>query len=76
MADAPASKKDLGEVGKLVAIVFLVVIALVFIALNNDRVQVDFLLFDTEMRIWVTLLGTTLIGVVIGYLLANLRRRK
>jgi uncharacterized integral membrane protein len=76
MADAPASKKDLGEVGKLVAIVFLVVAALIFIALNNDRVQVDFLLFDTEMRIWVTLLGTTLVGVVIGYLLANLRKRR
>ena len=49
---------------------------LIFIALNNDRVQVDFLLFDVNMRIWVTLLGTTLVGVVIGYLLANLRRRR
>jgi uncharacterized integral membrane protein len=76
MADAPASKKDLGEVGKLVAIVFLVVVALIFIVLNNDRVRIDFLLFDVEMRVWMTLLGTTLLGVAIGYLLANLRKRR
>lgn len=69
-------KRDAGEVAKLVAIVFLVAISLVFAAVNSDKVTVDLLLFDVTSRLFIVLIGTTIVGVVIGFLLAKLRDRR
>lgn len=75
MADEQ-TKRDAGEIAKLVAIVFLVVIALVLVLVNRDDVSVDLLLFDVTSPLWVTLVGTLLVGVVIGFLVAKLRGRR
>jgi uncharacterized integral membrane protein len=75
MADEQ-TKRDAGEIGKLVAIVFLVVVALVLILVNRDEVEVDLLVFDLTSPLWVTLVGTLIVGIVIGFLVAKLRNRR
>jgi uncharacterized integral membrane protein len=54
----------------------LIVLVIIFIALNSEKVTVKFLFFDASMPLIFALLITTLLGVLIGYLAPNVRRHR
>jgi uncharacterized integral membrane protein len=54
----------------------LVLLVIIFIALNSERVTVKFLFFDASMPLIFALLITTILGMVIGYLAPIVRRHR
>jgi uncharacterized integral membrane protein len=54
----------------------LVVLVIIFIALNSEKVTVKFLFFDASMPLIFALLITTILGMVIGYLVPIVRRHR
>jgi uncharacterized integral membrane protein len=54
----------------------LVLLVIIFIALNSEEVTVKFLFFDASMPLIFALLITTILGVLIGYLLPIVRRHR
>jgi uncharacterized integral membrane protein len=61
---------------RLAVLGIVVVIAAVFIAQNNDRVQLDFLMVGVRTRVWVGMLATLLLGAVLGQAAEVLWRRR
>ena len=55
---------------------FLIVLVIIFIALNSERVTVKFLFFDASMPLIFALLITTILGMIIGYLVPIVRRHR
>ena len=53
---------DVRRATRLAVLGIVVVIAAVFIAQNNDRVQLDFLVVGVRTRVWVGMLATLLLG--------------
>jgi uncharacterized integral membrane protein len=55
-----------------------VVAAVVFMAQNNEDVELNFLVFDITARLWVGLLVTLLLGALLGQAVEALwgRRRR
>ncbi len=78
MADLPGTsdaRRDRGPSAKHWGILVAVVLAVVFIALNSQEVQIDFLIGEANAPLVFALLISTLLGLVIGYLTARMRRR-
>lgn len=48
-----------------------IVVLLVFALQNSERVDVDFLVFDTQARVVVVILVSALIGFVVGWLIGR-----
>ncbi|HET8620150.1 MAG TPA: hypothetical protein VFM27_14395 [Acidimicrobiales bacterium] len=66
------------RVGRLVAVAVIVVITVLFIAQNNEKVETTFVFVDVETRLWVSLLVAVALGVLLGQLAEALwsRRRR
>jgi uncharacterized integral membrane protein len=62
--------------GRLALLGIVIVVAAVFIAQNNDRVELDFLMFGVRTRVWVGMLVTLLLGAVLGQAVEVLWRRR
>lgn len=43
-----------------------ILVAVVFMAQNNERVELNFLVFDVTTRLWVGLLATLVLGALLG----------
>jgi len=54
----------------------LIVLVIIFIALNSETVTVKFLFFDASMPLIFALLITTVLGMIIGYLVPIVRRHR
>jgi uncharacterized integral membrane protein len=54
----------------------LAVLAIIFIALNSQKVVVDFLIGETETPLFFALLISTALGVAIGWLVPIVRRHR
>ncbi|HET6772101.1 MAG TPA: hypothetical protein VFH36_02255 [Acidimicrobiales bacterium] len=67
---------DVRRATRLAVLGIVVVIAAVFIAQNNDRVQLDFLMVGVRTRVWVGMLATLLLGAVLGQAAEVLWRRR
>jgi uncharacterized integral membrane protein len=81
--DPPSGEQPRGGVDNRRAIRLLVagiavVAAVVFMAQNNEDVQLDFLVFDITARLWVGLLVTLLLGAILGQAVETMwdRRRR
>jgi uncharacterized integral membrane protein len=59
--------------GRILALV-LVVLAVVFIAQNRDRMQISFFTLDVSAPTWLLLTIMTVLGVAVGALLGRARR--
>jgi uncharacterized integral membrane protein len=66
------------RVGRLVAVAVIVLITVLFIAQNNEKVETTFVFVDVETRLWVSLLVAVALGVLLGQLAEALwsRRRR
>jgi uncharacterized integral membrane protein len=69
-------RTDVRRAGRLAVLGLVVVIAAVFIAQNNDRVELHFLVFEVNARVWVGMLVTLLLGAVLGQAAEVLWRRR
>jgi uncharacterized integral membrane protein len=70
---------DMRVVARLVVAVVAVVLFLLFLVQNNDRVETSFVFFTVDIRLWVSLLVAVAIGVVLGQAgeaLWNRRKRR
>lgn len=43
-----------------------ILVAVLFMAQNNERVELNFLVFDVATRLWVGLLATLVLGALLG----------
>jgi uncharacterized integral membrane protein len=71
-----AEGRDAKAIGKLIGLGVLGLVLLLFIAFNNDKVEVDLLVTEVTARLFVVLIFTAAIGVLIGFLLAKVFDRR
>jgi uncharacterized integral membrane protein len=64
------------RIGRLVAVAVVVVITVVFIAQNSDKVETTFVFFSVETRLWVSLLVAVILGALLGQLAEALWARR
>lgn len=43
-----------------------ILVAVLFMAQNNERVELNFLVFEVSTRLWVGLLATLVLGALLG----------
>jgi uncharacterized integral membrane protein len=55
------------------ALVVALVLVLIFIAVNAQKVTVDFVFFDASMPLIFALLIAAVLGLIIGYVIARMR---
>lgn len=63
---------------RLVIGAIIVILTILFIVQNNEKVETSFVFFTVETRLWVDLLVAVLLGAVLGQLVEAMwnRRRK
>jgi uncharacterized integral membrane protein len=57
---------DLRLIARLLVAVAAVVLAILFVAQNSDRVETSFVFFDVTTRVWVGLLVALVLGALLG----------
>jgi len=53
-----------------------IVVAVVFMLQNNDKVELNFLMFSGSTRLWVGMLATLLLGALLGQAVEALWARR
>jgi uncharacterized integral membrane protein len=61
---------------RLVVAALAIVVAIVFMAQNNERVELNFLGFEVTTRLWVGLLVALVLGALLGQALEALWERR
>ena len=72
MARDGGSGRDISP--KLIIAAILVVIVIVLALVNSQDIKVDFVVTDITLPLFVVILGSALIGLIVGYFLG--RREK
>ena len=71
---------DLRLITRMLVAAAVVVLAILFVAQNSDRVETSFVFFDVTTRLWVGLLVALVLGALLGQavevLWARRKRRK
>ncbi len=57
---------DLRLITRLLVAAAVVVLAILFVAQNSDRVETSFVFFDVTTRLWVGLLVALVLGALLG----------
>jgi len=73
---APAKRGDWKHYTKLGAIGVVVVLALIFIFQNTQKVAVSFLWAEGELQMWIVMLILFVVGMLAGFLIAWRRARR
>jgi uncharacterized integral membrane protein len=60
------SSVDKGRATRLAVAGIAILVAVVFIAQNNDRVELNFLVLSVTTRVWVGLLVSLALGALLG----------
>lgn len=61
---------------RLLATGVIILVAVVFMSQNNDKVELNFLMLSIETRLWVGLLITLVLGAVLGQVAESLWDRR
>jgi uncharacterized integral membrane protein len=67
---------DTRRIIRLVVAALAIVVAIVFMAQNNERVELNFLGFEVTTRLWVGLLVALVLGALLGQALEALWERR
>jgi uncharacterized integral membrane protein len=59
-------RADTRTIARIVGIILVLVVALLFMTQNSQKVKTSFIFFTVETRLWVSLLVALLLGVVVG----------
>ena len=60
---------------KLIVAVILVVIVVVLAIANSKKVKVDFIVADVSLPLFVVIVGSAIVGLVVGYFLGRREKR-
>ena len=72
MAGDGGSGRDISP--KLIIAAFLVVIVIVLAIVNSQDIKVDFVVADITLPLFVVIVGSALVGLIVGYFMG--RREK
>jgi uncharacterized integral membrane protein len=67
---------DRSRIGALVALVAVVIALAAFVLQNTNEVSIDWLFFSADVRLWVLLLITAVLGALLANLGGWLLRRR
>jgi uncharacterized integral membrane protein len=67
---------DRRRTSRLLAAGVVILVAVVFMSQNNDKVELNFLMLSIETRLWVGLLITLVLGAVLGQVAESLWDRR
>jgi uncharacterized integral membrane protein len=56
--------------------VIVVILTVVFVAQNSEKVETSFVFFTVEIRLWVSLLVALLLGAVLGQVVEAMWHRR
>ena len=69
-SDVPLEEKSEGvdkrRAMRLLVVGVAIIVAVVFMSQNNDKVELNFLMFSVSARLWVGLLVALALGAVLG----------
>ena len=74
--DTPSESGVAGLSYRTLAGVALLVLVVVFIALNRDETEISFIVFTATTSLWVALALTAAAGFVAGFLIGRRRYRR
>src|SRR4051812_13310932 len=60
----------------LIALIVVVVLAVIFVLQNGNRVNTQFLFFDTNAKVWTTIFVAIVVGIVLDRLFSIWWRRR
>jgi lipopolysaccharide assembly protein A len=74
----PAGRSRLREMvsGRLIIAVVALVLAVVFVVQNTQRVRIHFVFFTVSSRLWIGFIVCLVLGALLGQVLGLLRRRR
>lgn len=72
---ADGAKRGIANTRMIVAGLALIA-AVIFIVQNDNRVSTDFLFFSGTARLWVVILGSVLLGALLGQVAGVVARRR
>ena len=72
MAGDGGSRRDISP--KLIIVGILVVIVVILAIVNSQDIKVDFVVADITLPLFVVIVGSALIGLIIGYFLGRRER--
>jgi uncharacterized integral membrane protein len=65
-----------GPSGKLIGLGVVALLLLVFVIQNTDKADVDVLLWDAVLPIWLVIVIAALLGLVAGWILGRVGRKR
>ncbi len=72
----PLSGRNGPDTLRLAVAAVLVILLTLFVLMNTDKTRVDFVVTDTELPLFIVLLGTAITGAVISHLGLYVWRRR
>lgn len=72
----PGGGTDKRLIARLIVLAIVVVLAVVFIFQNNERVELRFIVVTVTARAWVGLLVALVLGALLGQAIEALLRRR
>jgi uncharacterized integral membrane protein len=74
--DESSDGLDRRLVTRVVVGVVVVILAILFVVQNSDRVQTTFVFFDVTTRLWVGLVVALILGALLGQVVEALWQRR
>jgi len=71
---APGEPIERGSTARWIVLAVVAVLIVSFILQNRDRANVDFLFWDADLRLWVSLLFAVLLGFLAGVIIGRITK--